>query len=112
LPKKLCWYKVRRGSKQAMPDINRKYLGNDLEKQHDAEYVQSGPVNVNNTHYVEQDIVTLSDDVFLRKLDKVLSNPIHRRLLDAYARRDTNTAKESMEYELSHILLEVLDHVD
>jgi hypothetical protein len=93
-------------------DTNSKYLGNDLEEQHDAECIQSELVNINNAHQLEQDTNTFSDDMFLRKLDKELSNPIHRRLLEAYANRGTNTAKEAMEYELSHILLEILDHVD
>lgn len=46
---------------------------------------------------------------YLTELMDKLSNPVHRRLIQAYKGSDP---KESMESELGEILLEVLHHED
>src|SRR2546430_17448055 len=48
-------------------------------------------------------------DILLRKLNETQSDPLHRRILSAYASTPPSSAMESMEQELANILLEILD---
>lgn len=82
------------------------------EKSGDIECEQFAPQNVNNTHQADQTKDISNRNALLKKLDETLSNPLHRRLLNAYASTDINFAKGSMERQLASILLEVLDRAD
>jgi hypothetical protein len=79
------------------------------EKSGDIECEQSAPQNVNDTDQAKD---ISNRNALLKKLEETLSNPLHRRLLNAYASTDINFAKESMEHQLASILLEVLDRAD
>lgn len=68
--------------------------------------------STNKTNQVEQKNDSTDRDILLRKLNEMLSDPQHRRLLSVYASTPPSSAKESMEQELANILLEMLDYAD
>ena len=67
---------------------------------------------IDSKHQMEQEKDIPGNNVLLRKLDEALSDPLHHRLLSAYAYANASSAKAAMEQELACILLEVLDRVD
>jgi|SRR6266702_4539299 len=95
-----------------MASVNRDDDEDALVGLSDTECELSTFDNTNSAHQAEHEKRTSTRDILLRKLEEALSNPLHRRLLNMYTNTTTNSAKESMEHELAHILLEVIDRAD
>ena len=95
-----------------MASINWDDIEDACEGYNNAECVLPARYNANNANQVEEVKGIPSRNVLLRKLEEALSDPVHRRLLGVYASINTSSAKESMEHELAHILLEVLDRAN
>lgn len=78
----------------------------------DAEAGLSDLYHATSAHHAEQKKTSSTRDILLLKLKEASSDPLSRRLLNAYTSPSTTSAKESMEHELARILLEVLDRAD